>query len=292
MCRSCSPPCASKAAGKRTRCHCEERSDEAIQLHKPSSIATARFVGLAMTASNKPGAGVALGFLFCARARAPEHPRMTIVPLGDSALVVALPGEAAAHALAAALEREPPPGATDIVAAFATVTVFYDRPRAEAAAQLHEKLAGLTAAVEGGASPPPRTVEIPVCYTGEHAPDLAAVAAHTGLSAAEVIALHAGAAYHVRAIGFAPGFPYLGGLPEKLATPRRATPRTHVPAGAVGIGGAQTGVYPLASPGGWNLIGRTPLRLFDPARTEPALLRAGDHVKFFSITPEKFVAWK
>ena len=96
----------------------------------------------------------------------------------------------------------------------------------------------------------------------------------------------------VHAIGFAPGFAYLGGLPERLHTPRRATPRVGVPAGTVGIGGAQTGVYPLATPGGWNLIGRTPLRLFDAGRTEPALLRTGDRVRFRAISAEEFAAWR
>jgi inhibitor of KinA len=137
-----------------------------------------------------------------------------------------------------------------------------------------------------------RRVEIPVCYEGEFASDLADVAARSGLTTQRVVELHSGADYLAHAVGFAPGFAYLGGLPQKIHTPRRATPRTSVPAGTVGIGGAQTGVYSLTTPGGWNLIGRTPLKMFDAARAEPALLRVGDQVKFRAITPEEFAAWK
>jgi antagonist of KipI len=134
------------------------------------------------------------------------------------------------------------------------------------------------------------TIEVPVCYGGEFGPDLAEVAAHTQLSEAQVTALHANADYLVHAVGFAPGFPYLGGLPNQLATPRRATPRLSVPAGAVAIGGAQAGIYPVSTPGGWNIIGRTPLALFDVTRDPPALLRAGDRVKFRTIDAESFAA--
>jgi len=130
-----------------------------------------------------------------------------------------------------------------------------------------------------------RVVEIPVMYGGADGPDLAAVAIHVGLGEEEVVARHAGAEYRVRAIGFAPGFPDLSGLPAELTTPRRATPRTKVAAGSVGIGGAQTGVYPWESPGGWQIIGRTELKLFDAARAEPALLKVGDRVKFRGVEP-------
>ena len=127
---------------------------------------------------------------------------------------------------------------------------------------------------------PPDEIDIPVAYGGEAGPDLLDVATATGLSAQEIIDRHAGGTYQVGAIGFAPGFAFLIGLPAELATPRRVTPRTRVPAGSVGIGGAQTGVYSLATPGGWNVIGRTGLRLFDPNRNPASLLRAGDRVRF------------
>lgn len=128
--------------------------------------------------------------------------------------------------------------------------------------------------------PDSRSVAIPVTYGGAAGPDLAEVARHCGLSAKQVVELHTCADYVVWFLGFQPGFPYLGGLPEQLTTPRRREPRLIVAAGSVGIGGAQTGIYPLPTPGGWQLIGHTPLQLFDPARDNPILLRPGDRVRF------------
>lgn len=220
---------------------------------------------------------------------------MKLVPLGDSALLVVLGDlidEAmAAHvrALATELERHPPAGVTDIVPAFASVAIFYDVTRIGGFDRLCTDVDSLVARSETSVvSVEGRRVEIPVSYGGTYGPDLDAVAAHAGLRPAEVIALHAGADYLVHAIGFAPGFPYLGGLPAKLVTPRRATPRPQVPAGSVGIGGAQTGVYPIPTPGGWHLIGRTPQRLFDPSRQEPALLKPGDRVRFRPLEEGEF----
>nr|WP_269469009.1 5-oxoprolinase subunit PxpB [Leclercia tamurae] len=128
--------------------------------------------------------------------------------------------------------------------------------------------------------PESRYIEIPVVYGTAAGPDLGEVARHAGLTEKQVVELHSSIDYVVWFLGFQPGFPYLGGLPEKLATPRRDEPRLQVPAGSVGIGGAQTGIYPLATPGGWQLIGHTPLPLFDPDRDEPVLLRPGDTVRF------------
>ncbi|WP_421531882.1 5-oxoprolinase subunit PxpB [Lelliottia amnigena] len=128
--------------------------------------------------------------------------------------------------------------------------------------------------------PESRFIEIPVVYGGAGGPDLGEVARHAGLAEKQVVELHSSIDYVVWFLGFQPGFPYLGGLPERLATPRRAEPRLQVPAGSVGIGGAQTGIYPLVSPGGWQLIGHTPLPLFDSKRDEPVLLRPGDTVRF------------
>jgi inhibitor of KinA len=138
---------------------------------------------------------------------------------------------------------------------------------------------GTAAAVPEG-----RLVILPVLYGGEQGPDLDFVARHHQLSVEEVIALHSGPEYLVYMIGFAPGFPYLGGLPERLATPRLEKPRLSVPKGSVGIGGAQTGVYSVDSPGGWRLIGRTPVPLYDPRKDPPALLQAGDRVRFRPVT--------
>lgn len=128
--------------------------------------------------------------------------------------------------------------------------------------------------------PESRYIEIPVVYGTAAGPDLGEVARHAGLTEKQVVELHSSIDYVVWFLGFQPGFPYLGGLPEQLATPRRDEPRLQVPAGSVGIGGAQTGIYPIATPGGWQLIGHTPLSLFDPHRDEPVLLRPGDTVRF------------
>lgn len=239
---------------------------------------------------------------------------MTFAPLGDHAVVVTL-GTGVddvvlnhVRTLVAVLESGRANGIVDVVAAYATVTVFYDpvvfnhgedktpyehvcRAISERAEKGDKGWPGLVQ-TERKSAAQAGVVEIPVCYGGEYGPDVVAVAQHCGLKEAEVSSLHAGASYVVHAVGFSPGFPYLGGLPEKLHTPRRATPRTSVPAGSVGIGWMQTGVYPLASPGGWQLIGRTPLVLFDAARSPAALLRVGDKVKFKAITPEEFASWK
>ena len=128
--------------------------------------------------------------------------------------------------------------------------------------------------------PESRYIEIPVVYGTAAGPDLGEVARHAGLTEKQLVELHSSIDYVVWFLGFQPGFPYLGGLPEQLATPRRDEPRLQVPAGSVGIGGAQTGIYPIATPGGWQLIGHTPLPLFDPHRDEPVLLRPGDTVRF------------
>lgn len=197
-----------------------------------------------------------------------------------------------AQAMAESLASDPPPGVVEVVPAFGTVTLYYDPAkvpdfdswlaRIEQRARKPGKNAGKGA----------REVVIPVCYAPEHAPDLDRVAAHAGLTPGNVAELHGRADYHVAAVGFTPGFPYLTGLPKKLHTPRLATPRLTVPVGSVGIGGPYTGIYPMASPGGWNLIGRTPLGLFRAVDPVPALLRVGDRVKFRAISPEEFATWK
>jgi len=221
---------------------------------------------------------------------------MTISPLGDSALVISLRGlvdaglAARVRALATEIERHIPRGVSEVVPAFASVAVFFEPAMDGGFRRLRTELEAIMARAElEVVASEPREIELPVCYGGEYGPDLEAVAAHCGLPVREVVALHTGGDYFVQAIGFVPGFPYLGGLPERLATPRRPTARREVPAGSVGIGGAQTGIYPLVTPGGWNLIGRTPSRLFDPVRAEPAMLRAGDRVRFQSIAAGEFV---
>ena len=217
---------------------------------------------------------------------------MEIVPLGDSALIVRVDDSlGAVLATMRKLEAANIPGVSDIAPAFASVAVFLESPEnLEPASEaigiaLGKKRRAFAGTVKS------YLIEVPVCYDEDFAPDLETVAQHCGLEPNEVVARHAAARYGVRCVGFTPGFPFLGGLPAKLATPRRKSPRPAVPAGSVGIGGAQTGIYPLRSPGGWNIIGRTPLRLFDVTREPAALLRAGDRVRFVSIGREDFEAW-
>ena len=140
--------------------------------------------------------------------------------------------------------------------------------------------------------PGPVLVDIPVLYGGQHGPDINKVAEHSGLSKKEVIALHSSGDFQVSFIGFTPGFPYISGMDKKLATPRLENPRKRVPAGSIGIGGNQTGIYPSSTPGGWNLIGRTPLHIFDIQHPEKALLKMGDHISFKPITETEFDRWQ
>lgn len=219
-------------------------------------------------------------------------------PLGDAALTIrfaAATGPAASAAgggergleqvlprvlaAVARLDAAPLAGVSDVASTFTTVTLFFD-PRRWSAAALAAAVLPRLDGLDDERLPARRVVEIPVAYGGEHGPDLADVAARTGLAADEVVRLHASADYVVAMIGFAPGFPYLLGLPPRLAVPRLDMPRLLVAAGSVGIGGGQTGVYPRASPGGWRIIGRTALALFDPDRGPPSLLAAGDVVRF------------
>jgi KipI family sensor histidine kinase inhibitor len=170
-------------------------------------------------------------------------------------------------------------GVTNVHPAYASILIDFD-PRSIRHSGVQRAAQELFAQAASAPLPEPRTVEIPVVYGGENGPDLEAVAELTGHTPEEVAALHSGAEYLVYFLGFSPGFPYLGGLPESIAAPRLETPRKRVPAGSVAIGGRQTGVYPTASPGGWRIIGRTPLRLFTPSVDPPVLLRMGDRVRF------------
>lgn len=223
---------------------------------------------------------------------------MRVSPLGDVGFRLDFgPGDdpqllERTRALLAALAAAPVPGMVEAVPAFGTVTVFYDRRRVPDLAAFRAELLARAGPEATGGAGAGRECVIPVCYAAHFAPDLARVAAGADLTEAEVVARHSGADYRVAAVGFTPGFPYLAGLPDALQAPRLATPRGLVPAGSVGIGGRHTGIYPLASPGGWNLIGRTPLPLFNRAADPPALLRVGDRVRFRPITAEEFAAWR
>lgn len=218
-----------------------------------------------------------------------------IAPLGDCALQITLGTRlgdvtnATVHALARRIRAAALPGLRDLVPAYTTLTLHYD-PLTWTHDTLCRALTALLTEQDevADASAPPREVRIPVCYGGEYGPDLITVAAHAGLPTETVIQRHTGALYRVYFLGFTPGFAYLGGLDPRLAMARKATPRACVPAGSVGIAGAQTGVYPQATPGGWQIIGRTPLTLFDPGRSPPCLLAPDDRVRFVAIEPAAF----
>ena len=242
---------------------------------------------------------------------------MEITPLGDSALLIRVaenfddaPIDVLNKVLATkhALEAAQIPGVVEVAPAYTTVALFCDPVRAIDAGAVVEDVFGwfeqrIQQALKSVAAPKAfgadrgragdnvpaySSIEVPVCYDQEFAFDLDEVARNAGVHLKEVVDLHCGADYRVHCVGFTPGFPFLGGLPRQLATPRRDVPRKEIPAGSVAIGGRQTGIYPIKSPGGWNVIGRTPLQLFDPQKDPPVLLRAGDRVRFRSITREEF----
>jgi len=211
---------------------------------------------------------------------------------GDTALVVEF-GERVDRgvservlALAARLAAAELAGVVELVPTFRSLMVHYD-PLRTAAATLQQAIEGLLADA-AIATAPRRLWRVPVCYAAELAPDLDEVARATGLAAAEVVRLHAERRYHVYMVGFVPGFPYMGDLAPPLVLPRRADPRIRVPPGAVAIATELTAIYPLESPGGWHLIGTTPVRLFDPGRSPPALFAPGDAVAFAPIGRAEF----
>lgn len=214
----------------------------------------------------------------------PVLPR--VLPLGDAAVQVLLseasvPDAAVnqqALALAALLRDAGLASVADVVPAYASVTLHL-APGARLSALL-DALPPLLREAGGAASTVGRLIEVPVRYGGEDGADLDALAQLLGLTPAELVARHVAPVYRVAMLGFRPGFPYLLGLDPRLAAPRRASPRARVPAGSVGIAGLQTGIYPDAAPGGWQLIGRTALTLFDPRRDPPALFAPGDQLRF------------
>lgn len=228
-----------------------------------------------------------------------------IFPLGDSAVVVQLGDQIdlkthkKVSLLSKYLDNHPFPGMIEYIPAFTTVTVLYDPLRvyqqkeslAESPYELvYQKIRHFLANLEDEIEIQAKIVEIPVCYGGDFGPDLWYVAEYNNLTPEEVIKIHSNNDYLVYMIGFAPGFPYLGGMPKQIATPRRPSPRLSIPAGSIGIAGEQTGAYPIETPGGWQLIGRTPLALFCPNALPPSLLQAGDIVKFRPISSQEYQA--
>lgn len=208
-----------------------------------------------------------------------------ITPLGDSSLLVQfgsdidIPINQRVHALASFLEASPFDGMIETVPAYATLLVQYD-PLTVSFTQVGDFLREKMSQAEEDTFRKPRQVQVPVRYGGEFGVDLDSVARHLRLQVEEVVRLHSGKLYTVFMMGFTPGFPYMGKLDDALVMPRLETPRTRVPAGTVAIAGSQTGIYPIASPGGWHLVGWTPLQLFDPNSETPFLFAPGDEVKF------------
>ncbi len=222
---------------------------------------------------------------------APDYPRYA--NQGEAALLVYL-GQgidpalnARVRSLAAALAREPLAGVREVLAAYACLQVQFD-PVVLEPAQVEEWVGEVLAGLPPVPDQSPRRVEVPVAYGGEHGPDLEFVARHTGLNPQEVIRRHSAPDYLCYLVGFTPAFPFLGGMDPALACPRLESPRSDLPAGAVGIGGSQTGLYPLGGPGGWQIIGRTPLLAYDPRRDPPGLIQAGDMVRFVPARADSF----
>ena len=216
-----------------------------------------------------------------------------IVPAGDSVVLIEFEERidpaicAKAAAVAAALDAARLPAVRDVVPAYRSVGVYFDPLQADSSTLISQ--------LEPFLEQPPATtrtrrdvIEIPVCYGGDLGPDLPSVAAFAGLSEADVVALHSSTTYQVLMIGFMPGFAYMGTVDSRIAAPRLEKPRSRVSRGSVGIAKGQTGIYPSDGPGGWHLIGRTPLRPFDMARADPFLFRAGDEVRFVPMARAEF----
>ncbi|MBQ6075961.1 MAG: 5-oxoprolinase subunit PxpB [Lachnospiraceae bacterium] len=214
---------------------------------------------------------------------------------GDTSLTVEFGNEiseAINHDIRAykiALEKAGVPGIVELVPTYRSLMVHYD-PAVLPYQELRERLEKLLDDMGEIEIPPSPVLEIPVLYGGEMGPDLPFVAEHAGLSEEEVVQIHSSAEYLIYMLGFTPGFTYLGGMSEKIATPRLKQPRVKIPAGSVGIAGTQTGVYPIDSPGGWQLIGRTPVKMYDPDRETPILPEAGQYIKFYPVTQEEYDA--
>ena len=224
---------------------------------------------------------------------APSVALVRVAAAGDSALVAEFPSRIdpeindRASAMAQRLRWRWGGILRDVVVGYCTVTVYFDPLRVDAPwleSEIRAAAGPARQAVRAGKA----VVEVPVCYEGDLAPDLADVAAFGGCSTEEVVALHTGRTYRVYMVGFIPGWAYLAEVDSRIAVPRRATPRTAVPAGAVAIAERQTGIYPAVTPGGWNIIGRTSRRPYDPARPDPCLFQVGDEVRFRAVSRAEF----
>jgi KipI family sensor histidine kinase inhibitor len=222
---------------------------------------------------------------------------MRILPAGERGLIVELGNEISieisdrVRALSIGIEAAGIPGLVEVIPTYRSLGVEYD-PLVTSFDEMQARIRGVGAHLDPRSLGSPKLVQIPTVYGGEYGPDLPFVAEHAGLSEAEVIRLHSQPLYHVYMIGFTPGYVYLGGLPEPLHTPRLSSPRIRVPRGSVAVGGGQTGIYPVESPGGWRIIGRTYLTLFDPTQAVPTPVVPGDAVQFDPISEAEFLRAK
>jgi len=217
--------------------------------------------------------------------------------MGDRSLLVELGADISSavnqrvQELFCALDRRRLKGILDLVPSYRSLLVIYD-PLCISSDEIKTGINGIWKNPDQSRLPPPQTVKIPVVYGGEHGPDLQLVAQYHNLTPREVIGFHTRPSYRVYMIGFTPGYPYLGEVPDTIATPRRETPRILVPKGSVGIAQKQTGIYPVDSPGGWQIVGWTPVKLFDPHSQPPSLLVMGDRVQFYAITAQEAAQWQ
>ena len=221
-------------------------------------------------------------------------PDIRILTAGDSALLIEFGKEINPEtkrkitAIVQLMREQHIEGIVDVIPAFCSLLINYD-PRVLSYEELKERMENLLKMETKTETTRKRIFEIPVCYGGEYGPDIDNIAEHAGLSVNEVIKIHSSKDYLIYILGFLPGFTYLGGLDERIHTPRLASPRLTIRAGSVGIGGSQTGIYPLDSPGGWQLMGLTPVRTYDPERQTPILVEAGDYIRFIPIDEEEFL---
>jgi len=192
------------------------------------------------------------------------------------------------RSMAIIMEKESLKGVLEIIPTYRSLLIIYD-PGTTNPIKLEKEILAFEEHLSQIKIPPPDTVEIPVCYGGEFGPDIQFVAEHNSITKDDVVRIHSTAEYRIYMIGFTPGFPFLGGLPKELHTPRLETPRSFVPERSVGIANNQTGIYPLASPGGWQLIGKTPLKLFSPEHANPFIYKVGDRIKFTPISAEDYM---
>ena len=221
-------------------------------------------------------------------------PDIRILTAGDSALLIEFGKEINPEtkrkitAIVQLMREQHIEGIVDVIPAFCSLLINYD-PRVLSYEELKERMENLLKMETKTETTRKRIFEIPVCYGGKYGPDIDNIAEHAGLSVNEVIKIHSSKDYLIYMLGFLPGFTYLGGLDERIHTPRLASPRLTIRAGSVGIGGSQTGIYPLDSPGGWQLMGLTPVRTYDPERQTPILVEAGDYIRFIPIDEEEFL---